>query len=44
MEAGAVMAAGTHEQLLQGNDVYRKLYSMQFDAREGDPAREAGVD
>lgn len=43
MEAGAVMAAGTHEELLQGNDIYRKLYSMQFDAREDDPSSEAGV-
>jgi subfamily B ATP-binding cassette protein MsbA len=43
MEAGAVMAAGTHEELLQGNDIYRKLYSMQFDAREGDPSSEAGL-
>jgi subfamily B ATP-binding cassette protein MsbA len=43
MEAGAVMAAGTHEELLQGNDIYRRLYSMQFDAREGDPSSEAGL-
>ncbi len=30
MEKGRLLAAGTHEELLEGSSVYRKLYSLQF--------------
>jgi ATP-binding cassette subfamily B protein len=31
MEDGAVVDAGTHDELLVTSPVYRKLYSMQFE-------------
>lgn len=40
MEEGRVVERGTHESLLRQNGVYRSIYEIQFQDREGEVSRE----
>ena len=36
MDAGRIIGCGTHEELLESNEVYRDIYQMQTSGGEGD--------
>ena len=42
LEAGCIAEVGDHKSLLQRSGVYRKLYELQFEEREGDRKTENG--
>jgi ATP-binding cassette subfamily B protein len=42
LEEGRVVERGTHEQLLRQNGVYRSIYEIQFQDREGEVIRSGG--
>ncbi len=41
VDAGRIVASGTHEELLESSDLYRRLYEIQFQDGHGDDAEQA---